>query len=132
MTRFSLGAFALSASLIAVPLMAFAAADVTAEINAAATHAGLAAKATMLDTVHVHMQHALNCLVGPGGTGFDATAFNPCQGKGAGIIADTGDAAKKAKFDAIAAELRGGLKDSALASSVATASKVASELDALK
>ncbi|HEY4124775.1 MAG TPA: hypothetical protein VGM36_09185, partial [Rhizomicrobium sp.] len=71
------------------------AADVKSEIVTAETHAGLAAKATTLDGVHMHLHHALNCLAGPNGAGYDAKQMNPCANSGNGAIADTTDAAKK-------------------------------------
>ena len=55
------------------------AADVGSEITNAQTHAGLAASAANLDGVHMHMHHALNCLVGPKGDGFDSSQMNPCE-----------------------------------------------------
>ena len=41
-----------------------------------------AAQATDLNTVHMHLHHALNCLVGPNGKGFDAKEMNPCAHAG--------------------------------------------------
>ena len=74
------------------------AADLGSEITNAQTHAGLAAKAADINGVHMHMHHALNCLVGPGGDGFDAKQMNPCAQSGNGAIPDEMDAAKKAKL----------------------------------
>lgn len=71
------------------------AADAAKEAATAAQHAGLAAQATIIDTVHAHLHHAVNCLVGPKGEGFDAKQMNPCDGMGSGAILDTADAAKK-------------------------------------
>ena len=47
---------------------------------------------------HKHLQHAVNCLVGPNGKGFDAAAGNPCGKAGNGAIPDSTDAAQKAKL----------------------------------
>src|SRR5579872_4193833 len=85
------------------------AADVAAEISTAQTHAGLAAKAANIDGVHMHMHHALNCLVGPGGTGFDTTNMNPCAKSGNGAIPDSADAAQKTKLQSAVAQLNSGL-----------------------
>ena len=84
--------FATTASLIPVPVLA---ADVSAEITNAAMHAGLAAKGTDIATVHTHLHHTVNCLVGPGGQGFDAKELNPCANNGAGAIPDSTSATTK-------------------------------------
>ncbi|MGH2376627.1 MAG: hypothetical protein ACRDIC_24615 [bacterium] len=39
--------------------------------------------------VTTHLQHVVNCLEGPTGPGFEGGAGNPCQGQGAGLIADS-------------------------------------------
>ena len=70
------------------------AADAGKEIAAAAQHAGYAANSTAIGTVHVHLHHTINCLVGPHGDGFDAKEFNPCKDFGNGAIPDTEDAMK--------------------------------------
>ena len=49
------------------------------ELSIAQTHAGMAATQADIAMAHMHLQHAVNCLVGPGGTGFDAAAGNPSQ-----------------------------------------------------
>ena len=69
----------------AIPAMA---ADPAAELKTAITHAGYSAKQEALQGVTMHLHHALNCLVGPQGKGFDAAAGNPCQGQGAGYLPD--------------------------------------------
>jgi len=74
------------------------AADIGSEITNAQTHAGLAASAANLDGVHMHLHHALNCVVGPAGDGFDAKQMNPCAQSGSGALTDETDAAKKAKL----------------------------------
>ena len=42
--------------------------------------------------VQAHLHHTLNCLVGPGGDGFDAKQMNPCAQAGNGAIPDAKDA----------------------------------------
>lgn len=102
-------------------------ADVKSEITTAETHAGLAAKATALDGVHMHLHHAVNCLVGPSGKGFDAKQINPCANNGNGAIPDTTDAAKKAKLQAAVDKAESGIASSDLA----TAQKAATDTAAM-
>ena len=90
---------------------AFAAVSLTAEISNARTHANNAANAPTIEAVHTHMHHALNCLVGPKGEGFDATQMNPCANAGNGAIPDQTDAAKKAKLEDAKAILTKGLTE---------------------
>ena len=78
---------------------AFGAVSLTAEISNARTHANNAANAPTIDAVHTHMHHAINCLVGPKGEGFDAAQMNPCTNAGNGAIPDQTDPAKKAKLE---------------------------------
>lgn len=80
-------------------------ADGPQAIGTAAQHAGIAAAQADVAGVHKHLHHALNCLVGPGGAGFDATPGNPCAAAG-GAIPQTSDAAMKAKLEKVAAEAR--------------------------
>ena len=95
------------AALILAPSAVLA--DLAGEISTAATHATLASQATTVDGVHMHLHHTLNCLVGPGGTGFDAKQVNPCTGSGNGAIVDTSDAAKKKSLEDAADIVRSGL-----------------------
>jgi hypothetical protein len=110
-------------SLIAVQ----ASADVKSEVVNAETHAGLAAKATAIDGVHMHLHHALNCLVGPSGTGFDAKQMNPCAHSGNGAIPDSTDAAKKKSLQAAADKASSGIATTDLA----TAQKAATDTEAM-
>ena len=98
------------------------AADLGSELTNAQTHAGLAAKAGTVDMVHTHMQHALNCLAGPGGDGFDAKVMNPCAQAGGGAIPDASSPAQKTKLQAAAAQLKTGMTttDMAAAQKIAT------------
>ncbi len=124
------GAAALSAALLAfVPLSAHAA-DVHGEIVTAATHAGLAAQGADLDTVHMHLHHTLNCLVGPGGAGFDVKQMNPCANSGNGAIPDTSNAAKKAALQNAANEAATGIAETNLAKAQKDASDTAALLKA--
>jgi hypothetical protein len=113
------GAFVLAAG------SAFAA-DAAKEISTAAQHAGFAAAATVVETVHSHLHHTVNCLVGPGGAGYDAKEADPCKGMGQGAIPDTSDAAKKKSLEAALASANQGIA----ASDLAAAKKAAAETQA--
>ena len=97
-------------------------ADVGKEVSTAANHAGLAAKATDLKGTQMHLQHVVNCLVGPKGTGFKQEGGNPCNGQGNGAITDTSDAAKKKPLQDALKQAEDGLKatDQAAAQKQAT------------
>ncbi|MGZ5927867.1 MAG: hypothetical protein ACXWLX_01520 [Rhizomicrobium sp.] len=97
------------------------AADLGSEITNAQTHAGLAAKAANLDGVHMHLHHALNCVVGPAGEGFDAKQMNPCAQSGNGAIPDSTDAAKKAKLETAKTQLMQGIAATDLKAAQASA-----------
>jgi hypothetical protein len=116
-------ALAAGLSLIAVQ----ANADVKSQIVNAETHAGLAVQATAIEGVHMHLHHALNCLVGPTGAGFDAKQMNPCAHSGNGAIPDSTDAAKKKSLQAAADKAASGIA----ATDLATAQKDASETEAM-
>lgn len=99
----------LTGALIALPASAQTA-DSSKETATAVQHAGLAAQGTSIEQVHMHLQHVVNCLVGPNGQGFDAKPGNPCQKLGNGAIPDTADRASKAKLTAALAKAQAGLK----------------------
>lgn len=109
------------------PATAFAA-DLSIEISTAEAHAGFAAKADTIEHVHMHLHHALNCLVGPKGRAFDAKALNPCAGKGNGAIHDTTDAAQKAELKKAVKEAKAGLRATDMATAVKDAKAVAATL----
>lgn len=97
------------------------AADLGSEITNAQTHAGLAASAANLDGVHMHLHHALNCVVGPAGDGFDAKQMNPCAQSGNGALTDETDAAKKAKLMTAKGQLQKGIAETDLKAAQADA-----------
>jgi hypothetical protein len=103
-------------------------ADASSETVTAATHAELAAGASDLSGVHTHLHHALNCLVGPGGKGFDTKEMNPCAQSGKGAIPDTSDAAKKSSLEAAAEKARAGLAANDMKAAKADASVACSML----
>ncbi len=116
-------------TLVPLPVLA---ADVGSEIVTAGTHANLASQAADLDGVHMHLHHAVNCLVGPSGKGFDAKQMNPCANSGNGAIPDTTDAAKKAKLQAAADKASSGIASSDIATAKAAATATADMLKSLK
>jgi len=87
------------AALVMSPV--YASAD--QEITTAIEHAGFAAKAKDLQHVHLHLHHVMNCLVGPNGGAFDASAGNPCKGMGNGAYNSTGEISRAAHEDLKAA-----------------------------
>lgn len=119
---------AAAVSLLATP--AFAA--LSDEVSTAQTHAGLAAAQTDVAKVHMHLQHAVNCLVGPSGDGFNAAPGNPCKGKGNGAITDATDGAQRSKLTAAAATAKAGIADTDLAAAQATAKQTADAIAAAK
>ena len=123
-----LGATMLIAGLSAAP--AFAAGHLAMEIRTAAVHAELSAKSGNLKMVHAHMHHALNCLVGPKGKGFDRAALDPCKNEGNGAISDATSAAMKQRLEQVAQLLQKGLSDMTLSTAQATAAKAGAELNA--
>ena len=117
----------------ALPLAAQAATPAAAskQMQTAAAHAGMALGATDLKMAHAHLQHVVNCLVGPAGTGFDADAANPCKGMGQGAITDAkGDAATEAKLQQALDDAQAGLKSSSLDDAHAEARKAMDSLQA--
>jgi hypothetical protein len=69
-------------------------ADLKKELTTAMYHASeLAQRGDSVATSKLHVQHVINCLEGPNGADFKATAGYPCQGQGNGAIPDLNDAA---------------------------------------
>lgn len=119
---------AAAVSLLATPAFA----DLAAEVSTAQMHAGLAAGQTDVAKVHMHLQHALNCLVGPSGDGFNAAPGNPCNGKGNGAINDATDGAQKSKLTAAAATAKAGVANTDLAGAQTAAKQTADAVAAAK
>ncbi|HEV2332988.1 MAG TPA: hypothetical protein VGV16_07475 [Gammaproteobacteria bacterium] len=119
----------LMGSLAAVALStAFAAPDGPAEINTALAHARMAAAGTDLKTVDMHLHHVVNCLVGAKGTGYDASAGNPCQGMGDGALSDTTDKALRGKLQTALDAANHALADTNFDSAKKTAASVVESL----
>jgi hypothetical protein len=108
------------------------AADVKGEIATAAEHAGYSVAAKSIDEAKMHLHHAVNCIVGPKGAGFDASQINPCAGRGNGAIPDSTDASQKQKLQAAADEAQKGIAASDLAAAQQAASQTVSMLKALE
>jgi hypothetical protein len=122
--------FALCASLVAMPLAAHA--DASDEVSTAAQHAGFSAQATSLMVAHMHLHHVLNCLVGPGGRGFDSKQADPCSNMGKGAIPDTSDAATKRTLERIAYRARRALASKNLDTVKKDAAQIQTELGNVK
>jgi hypothetical protein len=122
---------AAAAALLLVPVTVQAA-DASGEIVTAATHADLASKAADMTNTQMHLHHALNCLVGPGGAGFDPKNMNPCANAGHGAIPDTSDAAKKKALEAAADMARTALAAADMATAQKDAGQTAAALTAIK
>ena len=119
------------AALALLPLQA-AAADLNGEIANAAQHAGLAAQAGDIAGVHMHLHHAVNCLVGPAGSGFDAKEMNPCANSGNGAIPDSATPAQKKALQAAAAKAETGIASTDYAAAQKIASDTATMIKAVK
>jgi len=120
-----------SASLALLPLAARAA-DLGAEVANAQMHAGLAAQGADIGTVHTHLHHALNCLVGPAGSGFDSKELNPCASDGNGAIPDETDASKRKVLQSAATTAAAGISATDFATAQHAAAQVASTLKSAK
>jgi hypothetical protein len=108
------------------------AADVKGEIATAQDHANLAAAATDINGVHMHLHHVLNCIAGPKGAGFDASQINPCSGRGNGAMPDASDAAMKSSLQSAANEASKGIAETNLAMAQADAKSTSAMLGAIK
>lgn len=108
---------------LAAGLPAIAWADAASETVTAQMHADLAAHASDLAGVQMHLHHALNCLVGPGGEGFDPKQMNPCANAGKGAIPDSTDPAQKKELTTVADKLKTGIA----ATDIKSARQVATE-----
>ena len=118
-----------AAAFVATPALA----DLSAELSVGQTHAGMAATQTDVAMVHTHLQHALNCLVGPTGAGFDAGKGNPCaKAFGGGAIADAASPAQKAKLEAAAMSAKSGIASADLAAAQKDAQATADGIGAAK
>lgn len=118
-----------SAFLMPLPVLG---ADAAGEITTASMHAGLAAQGTDIATVHTHLHHTVNCLVGPGGAGFDAKELNPCANSGNGAIPDSSSAQTRQALEAALARANSGLASNDLAAAQKDAADTAAMLKTAK
>jgi hypothetical protein len=109
-----------------------AAGDAAGEITIAAQHADLAAGASDITGVRMHLHHALNCIEGPNGADFSKTDMNPCASAGAGAIPDSGNPTTTAALQTAVVEAVGGLSATTLATAQSAASKTAATLKSIK
>lgn len=99
------------------------------EIKTAATHAGYAAGSDKVKTVHTHLHHAVNCIVGPKGDGFDSSVLDPCKGMGNGALSDARKDEKTTKaLDSALEAARSGLAADTLGVAQKDAKKAAADL----
>ncbi len=124
-----IGAAVALALLAPLPVLA---ADPHGEVVTAETHADLASQASDLAGTQMHLHHTLNCLVGPGGVGFDPKNMNPCANSGSGAIPDTADAATKKALESVTVTVNAGLAAPDIKTAQKDASEAATALKAIK
>jgi hypothetical protein len=108
------------------------AADPKGEITVAAQHASLAAQATDLGGVKMHLHHTLNCLEGPKGADFSKSDLNPCANSGNGAIPDSTNPTTTATLQTAVSQAVQGLSAPNLKAAQADASATAATLQAIK
>lgn len=96
-----------------IPSVAFAG-NVSKEVATAIQHAGYAKSAKNLKGVHMHLHHALNCLEGPHGSGFNSHFMDPCKGMGNGAISDSQGKTKRQVLMDAASEAKRGIQEKSL------------------
>lgn len=121
---------ALVSAALTLPMAAYA--DAKSEIATAAQHAGLAAAAPNLAQTHMHLHHAMNCLVGPKDADFDKTNMNPCAQQGAGAFPDESDPDIKVKLQNAMNAAADGIASNDEAAAKKNAATVQTMLDAIK
>ncbi len=103
--------------------------QVTQQVSTAHAHALMAQSATTVPAAHTHLQHVINCLVGPDGSGFDAAAGTPCKGQGNGALKDSaGNSGLQAKLKTALADAQSGLASDSLDTVQQDAAKAAGAL----
>ncbi len=122
--------FSMIAATVALLPTAGMAADLKAEIATAGQHAGMAAAASDIATVHMHLHHTINCIVGPSGTGYDAKQMNPCQNQGAGALPDATSAATKSSLQTAVTQAQAGLASNDVGTAQKDAADAAATLKA--
>ena len=115
-------AIALAVSVFSTAALAKTA--VENEISTAIDHAEFSVKANDVATLHLHLHHVVNCLVGENGKQFYAEAGDPCKGMGNGAINDAKNATLKTRLESILAEAEKGLNEKEFTRAHKTASQV--------
>ena len=91
----------------------------------------MSAGSSKLEDVHMHLHHVINCLVGPSGQGYDATAEDPCKGQGTGAINDVDNKSKqRKKLDEAVKNAKEGLKENDMKKAQKEAKEVMDDLQA--
>ncbi len=121
---------AVFSAALTFPVAAYA--DAKSEIATAAQHAGLAAAAPSLAQVHVHLHHAMNCLVGPRDADFDKANMNPCAQQGTGAFPDESDPDIKVKLQNAMSAAADGIASTDEATAKMNAASVQTMLEAIK
>ena len=116
--------------LFAFPIAAYA--DAASEIATAAEHAGLAAAAPNLIQTHMHLHHAMNCLVWPQDGDFDKTNMNPCAQEGKGAFPDESDPEIKTKLQSAMSACEDGIGSNDEATAKKDAATAETLLEAIK
>jgi hypothetical protein len=121
---------ALVSAALTLPMAAYA--DAKSEIATAAQHAGLAAAAPNLAQTHMHLHHAMNCLVGPRDADFDKTNMNPCAQQGNGAFPDESDPDIKVKLQNAMSAAADGIASNDEVTAKKNAATLQTMLDAIK
>ena len=121
---------AVFSAALTFPIAAYA--DAKSEIATAAQHAGLAAAAANLAQTHMHLHHAMNCLVGPRDADFDTTNMNPCAEQGKGAFPDESDPDVKVKLQNAMSAAADGIASNDEATAKKNAATVQAMLEAIK
>jgi hypothetical protein len=88
MKRLLMSSMALVGTLLVASTALAQGGDAAKELATAREHAQLAEASQSVAVAKMHLHHVINCLVGPHGRGFDASAGNPCKGMGDGAEKD--------------------------------------------
>jgi len=123
------GSAVAACAFLAAPVLG---ADPKGEITTAAQHASLAAQASDIAGVKMHLHHTLNCLEGPKGVDFSKADMNPCANSGNGAIPDSTNPTTTASLQSAVGQAVSGLKTSDLKTAQGDASATAATLQAIK
>ena len=121
---------AVTGGLLTFPIAAYA--DAASQIATAAQHAGLAAAAPNVSQTHMHLHHAVNCLVGPKDGDFDKSNINPCAQQGKGAFPDQSNPEIRAKLQNAMTLAGDGIASTDEATAKKNAATVKTILEAIK